>query len=61
MILMFFRVESSDVSSNKHQLLINETMMIEQWRNSYAYVFYCWIQRHKTTKSSNFIISNQIE
>ena len=45
----------------KHRWIINETMMNNRWKNSYVYMFFGWIQRHKTRKWSNFIISNQIE
>ena len=56
-----FHLLSINDSSMFHRWIINEPMMNNRWRNSYVYVFYDWIQRHKTKESSNFIISNQIE
>ena len=56
-----FHLLNINDSSLKHQWIIIETLMNQRSRNSYVYVFYGWIQRNKITKSSSFIISNQIE
>ena len=57
---VIFNLININDSSMKRRWIINEKLMNNRWRNSYVYVFYCWILRHKTTKSSNFN-SNQIE
>ena len=58
---VIFHLLNINDSSIKHRWIIDETMMNNRWRNSYLYVLDGRTPIHKTTKSSNFFISNQIE